>query len=306
MKDERQTSSNYYPIKNSRDEREKLTRGDKKARIIIDHMEEEDRMRELHRRARIEHFHKERIKRIQNYQLRLAFTFMGVGMFALISGYWIGGIMNSTTTEDVAIMTDGLIEGSVTAQPVIHQDWKVQVVNAWNPLQTVVPIELTTLTNGIEVDARIEAPLLAMIEAGRVEAGIDIIVCSGYRSKDRQTDLFNQRIEAIMEEGGTYWEAYSIVCEGTALPGTSEHELGLAVDLVGRDYQNLDDKQAETGVAIWLGENCQRFGFILRYPEGKEEITGISYESWHFRYVGIDAATYIMENELTLEEYLDN
>lgn len=301
-----QTSSNYNPIKNQKNERDKLTKGDKKARILIDHMEEEDRMRELHRRARIEHFHKEKIKRIENYQLRLAFTFMGVGMFALISGYWIGSIMHTSPEEDVAIMTDGLIEGSVNPQPVTHQDWKVQVVNAWNPLQSVLSIELSTLSNGIEVDARIEEPLLTMIEAGRVEAGIDILVCSGYRSKARQTELFNQRIEMIMEEGATYWEAYSTVCEETALPGTSEHELGLAVDLVGRDYQNLDEKQADTGVAIWLEANCHRFGFILRYPEGKEDVTGISYESWHFRYVGVEVATFIMENEITLEEYLDN
>lgn len=306
MKDDNKASSNYNPIKEQKNERNQLTKVEKKTQIIIDHMEEEDRIRELQRRARIEHFHKERIKRIQNYQMRLAFTFMGVGVFSLISGYWIGAIMHTTEEEDVAIMTDGMVAGAVTAQGVIHQDWKLQIVNNWNPLQSVVPIELSTLTNGIEIDARIEEPLLAMIEAGKSEAGLDILVCSGYRSKERQTELFNQRVEAFMLEGYTYWDAYAAVAEETALPGTSEHELGLAVDLVGRSYQNLDATQSTTGVAIWLEENCHRFGFILRYPEGKEEITGISYESWHFRYVGTEVAKYIMENELTLEEYLDN
>lgn len=306
MRDEKVTSNHNNPI-NENKSTEELSKKVQKSRAIIDHIEEEDRIRELNRRARIELFHKERIKRIENYQMRLAFTFMGVGIFALVSGYWIGTVMHTQEQwGDTAVMADGSVSGTLEGVPVIYQDWKLRLVNIWSPFQSVGTIELTTLTNGLEVDARIEEPLLAMIEAGRKEAGLDIIVCSAYRSKAYQEELFNTRIEAEMDNGSSYWEAYEEVCEETALPGTSEHELGLAVDLVGRDYQNLDAKQGTTAVAIWLAENCHRFGFILRYPEGKEDITGISYESWHFRYVGEEVARIIMSEGITLEEYLDN
>lgn len=307
MRDDKKTSDHYNPINKEKNQGKVISKKGEKARIIIDYMEEEDRQRELQRRARIENDHKARIKRIQNYQVRLSFAFMGVGMFALISGYFIGSVMHEHGIDkDTAIMADGSVTGTLMGEPVIYRDWKLSLVNIWNPLNMTAEIELATLTNGLEVDARIEAPLLAMIATGKKEAGLDIIVCSAYRSKSRQTELFNERIAAAMEEGNTYWEAYECVCEETALPGTSEHELGLAVDLVGRDYQNLDEKQGTTAVALWLEENCQRFGFILRYPEGKEDITGIGYESWHFRYVGEEVAKYIMEHEITLEEYLDN
>lgn len=307
MRDGEKTSDHYNSINKEENKGKEISKQDKRAHVIIDHMEEEDRVRQLQRRARIEANHKERIKRIQNYQMRLAFTFMGVGMFALLSGYAIGAIMNRDNSwDDSAIMADASVSGTLTGEPIIYQDWKLQLVNIWNPLNVTSDIELTTLSNGLEVDARIEAPLLSMIDTAKIEAGLDIIVCSAYRSKVRQTELFNERVEAVIEEGSTYWEAYKHVCEETALPGTSEHELGLAVDLVGRDYQNLDEKQGTTAVAIWLEKNCHRFGFILRYPEGKENITGIGYESWHFRYVGEEVARYIMEEEITLEEYLDN
>ena len=89
-----------------------------------------------------------------------------------------------------------------------------------------------------------------------------------------------------------------------AYPGTSEHNLGLAVDIVARDYQILDDKQADTAEARWLEENCWKYGFILRYPTDKTDITGIIFEPWHYRYVGEEAAREIMERGICLEEYL--
>ncbi len=102
---------------------------------------------------------------------------------------------------------------------------------------------------------------------------------------------------------------YDSVC-GEALkqvmpPGYSEHETGLALDIVSADYQLLDDNQETTAENIWLRENCWKYGFILRYPADKEDITQISYESWHFRYVGEEAAEYITSNGICLEEYLD-
>lgn len=307
MKDGNETSKLYNLIKERENDRKSENKPQEKAKVIIDRLDEEDRIRELRRRARIEHNHRQRIKRIQNYQMKLAFVFIGVGMFALMSGYWIGNIMQGDEeVEDYAVMTDGLVSGSLGGDPIIHQDWSLKLVNTWNPLDAGEEIKLSTLLNGLEIDERIVDPLQEMIETAKLEAGLDIIVCSAYRSKERQTELFNERISVELEKGSDYWEAYESVCEGTALPGTSEHELGLAVDLVGRDYQNLDSKQQETAVAIWLEKNCYRFGFILRYPEGKEDITGIGYESWHYRYVGQAVAEHIMMNGITLEEYLSN
>ena len=106
--------------------------------------------------------------------------------------------------------------------------------------------------------------------------------------------------------------AAAIACVGQAReetarwtmpPGCSEHETGLAVDIVATDNQRLDDTQEQTPETIWLHENCWRFGFILRYPAGKEDVTGIDYESWHYRYVGIEAARYLTEQQLTLDEF---
>ena len=90
-----------------------------------------------------------------------------------------------------------------------------------------------------------------------------------------------------------------------AIPGTSEHEIGLAVDIVDDNYQMLENEQENTPVQKWLKKNCWKYGFILRYPENKKKITGVIYEPWHYRYVGKTAAKEIMSKGICLEEYLD-
>ena len=108
----------------------------------------------------------------------------------------------------------------------------------------------------------------------------------------------------LQAEGLSYEEAYRQAGTVVAYPGTSEHNLGLAADIVAKDYQLLDDKQADTPEAKWLKENCWRYGFILRYPTDKTGETGIIFEPWHYRYVGKEAAREIMEQGICLEEYL--
>ena len=90
-----------------------------------------------------------------------------------------------------------------------------------------------------------------------------------------------------------------------AVPGTSEHATGLAVDIISGQYTGLDDKQGDTAEQEWLMAHCQEYGFILRYPEEKEHITGVIYEPWHYRYVGKQAAEEIHDQNVCLEEYLD-
>ncbi|MDY3692539.1 MAG: M15 family metallopeptidase [Dysosmobacter sp.] len=103
--------------------------------------------------------------------------------------------------------------------------------------------------------------------------------------------------QAEAENQASFW---------VARPGTSEHQTGLAVDIVDQNYQLLDEKQENKPVQQWLMAHCTEYGFILRYPTGKSEITGIGYEPWHYRYVGLDAAREITEQGLCLEEYLDS
>ena len=105
--------------------------------------------------------------------------------------------------------------------------------------------------------------------------------------------------EGLPEEEATE-EAGTVV----AVPGTSEHQIGLALDIVSSEYMNLDEKQMETEDQQWLMENSWKYGFILRYPLDKSDITGIIFEPWHYRYVGKKAAKEIYEQDITLEEYL--
>jgi D-alanyl-D-alanine carboxypeptidase len=107
-----------------------------------------------------------------------------------------------------------------------------------------------------------------------------------------------------MKTGISYDEAYTAAATVVAIPGTSEHNLGLAVDICAEDYQVLDDAQADTPEQQWLMEHCADYGFILRYPQGKEDQTGIIWEPWHYRYVGVEAAQEITSSGLCLEEYL--
>lgn len=182
---------------------------------------------------------------------------------------------------------------------------KILLVNKDHPLEDSYRPTLQKMHDyGIEVDSSIFEPLNEMLAAGERE-GLTFWIASGYRSMERQRELLDEDIEALMQRGYSVSEAYEEVIKETMPVGCSEHATGLAVDIVARDYQILDDKQANTEEIKWLQKNCSQYGFILRYPEGKEDITKVSYESWHFRYVGTDAAKAIMDQGITLEEYLD-
>jgi len=167
-------------------------------------------------------------------------------------------------------------------------------------------VELRELSSGLASVAEVlYEDLQEMLNDGMGE-GLHFVVCSGYRSPERQQELLDEDIRACMAKGMSYEEAYDEVTRETMPPGHSEHSTGLALDIVSLDHQLLDDEQANTPECRWLRDNAWRYGFILRYPKEKEDITQIDYEAWHFRYVGREAAQYIYENNLTLEEYLEN
>ena len=180
------------------------------------------------------------------------------------------------------------------------------LVNKTHPLDSAWQPNLIRLREyGVEVDSSIADHLREMLAAGE-KKGLSFWIASAYRSTQRQRELLDEDIEALIHKGYSYSEAYEEVVRETMPVGCSEHATGLAVDIVAKDYQILDEKQGRTDEILWLQQNCSRYGFILRYPEGKEDITKVSYESWHFRYVGVEAAEEIMSQGLTLEEYMES
>ena len=183
-------------------------------------------------------------------------------------------------------------------------DWYMILVNEDNPIPEGFEVKLHKLSTGQKVDERIVAPLDEMFQAMRAE-GLQPMVCSGYRTIEKQHNLFEDDIMQQVRKGSTYDQAFYKAKEYTAMPGASEHHTGLAVDIVGKGYQQLNAAQAKTKEALWLAEHSAEYGFILRYPADKTDITGIAYESWHFRYVGKEAAKYITDNQLALEEFID-
>lgn len=182
-------------------------------------------------------------------------------------------------------------------------DWNLILVNKTHYLPTSYTVQTKKLANGKEIDKRIYAALIKMLKDGEAE-GLDFVVISGYRTNSYQQKLLDEEIEKNEKLGYSYDESYEIAITSVAIPGTSEHELGLAVDIVSAGYSTLNDKQADTPEAKWLKENSYKYGFIERYPDGKTDITGIIFEPWHYRYVGVDAATEITNSGLCLEEYL--
>lgn len=191
------------------------------------------------------------------------------------------------------------------AQMLAGEDsWMLALINRDHPLDaSYTPASLTQIDDSHSVDSRIADALLKMLNDASAQ-GLDMYVISGYRSYDYQTQLFNDGVSQRMGQGLTEAEAYSETARNVAVPGTSEHASGLAVDIVSAGYTQLDEGQARTAEQQWLMEHCWEYGFILRYPEGTEEITGIVYEPWHYRYVGVETAKEITEQNVTLEEYL--
>ena len=178
--------------------------------------------------------------------------------------------------------------------------WNLTLVNSIHavPEDWVVP-EFTELRNGQRVDSRIYPELQAMFDAARA-AGRTPLVISSYRTYDDQKAMLLKKYNSFRDKGYSQEDAQVEALKWAAYPGYSEHQLGLAID-VGTSNS---EKCSKDRVWSWLKEHCAEYGFIWRYSEEKSAITGIANEPWHFRYVGVEAATYIMENNLCLEEYI--
>lgn len=177
-------------------------------------------------------------------------------------------------------------------------DWRLILVNADHPLPEDYSVKLKTLRNDYRVDERIYPDLQKMFDAARYD-GIFPLIHSAYRTAEYQQTLLDNKLATLAEQGMTGDEAMKEALRWIAAPGTSEHQLGLAIDIT---TEGADDTLES--VYNWLENNSWKYGFIRRYPSDKSDITGIGYEPWHYRYVGKDAAKEIFEAGICLEEYL--
>lgn len=224
-------------------------------------------------------------------------------------GFFLGllvGSQKADTVQFVMPATAAESQNTKTPQPITADlPWYLTLVNFEHPLEEdFVPTELAEIDNGYEADSRIADAAKQML-ADAYEENVRIIALSAYRDYEYQMDLFENKVQRLQKEKGySVSKAREEAATVVAYPGTSEHQLGLALDLVDARHTALDESQENTAAYQWLCEHCDEYGFIVRYPNGKTDITGIIYEPWHFRYVGKEAAKVIMENDLTLEEYL--
>jgi len=183
--------------------------------------------------------------------------------------------------------------------------WYLLLVNAWHPLSEDFSVTLTQLKNGHAVDSRAYPKLQEMIDTMRAQ-GLSPVICSSYRTAEKQQTLYTNKVDRYLAEGYAPAQAKQEAANWVAVPGTSEHQTGLAVDIVDLDDQILDAQQEHTAVQQWLMAHAWEYGFILRYPSHKSHITGIDYEPWHYRYVEPAAAKEMFQSGLCLEEYLES
>lgn len=179
-------------------------------------------------------------------------------------------------------------------------DWKLVLVNFENALPEDFEIDLANIDKTRKFDSRAIDALKEMMRAMKNDGITNVWVQSAYRSVERQEEVFERKVKQYENQGKTREEAEKLVLQTINKPGTSEHNLGLAVDFNYVDY-HFD----ETAGFIWLKENAENYGFILRYAKEKESITKVDYEPWHWRYVGTENAVKMNEMGVCLEEYVE-
>ncbi|MCI8303605.1 MAG: M15 family metallopeptidase [Lawsonibacter sp.] len=216
-----------------------------------------------------------------------------------------GSVMPPEELPPNALLPPPAQKGTVAGrEPKTADGWELLLVNRWNPIPEDCSPSLIQLKNGLYVDERCYPALQRMMDACR-GAGLSPVICSAYRAWEDQELLFQSKVSQLEDQGYLLEDAEAEAGTVIALPGTSEHQTGLAVDIVDLNNQKLDRSQEDTAVQGWLLAHSWEYGFILRYPSGKSEITGIIYEPWHYRYVGEAAAKEIHSREICLEEYLE-
>lgn len=229
-----------------------------------------------------------RYTRRKSYKVKILFSLL----FLIILCMMAGKVLNS----DFTLLPLDYITHHVASE---DNGWNLILVNRNSYIPDDYKVELTELSNGEKVDSRIYPELQEMFNDARAQ-GYGLFVREGYRTQEEQQQLLDEKIEAYENEGKSKSEAKKLAEQWVAIPGTSEHQLGIAVDI------NADTtKSSSDDVYSWLAENAHKYGFIKRYPSDKTDITGVINEPWHYRYVGKEAALEIYSQGMCLEEYID-
>ena len=229
-----------------------------------------------------------RYTRRKSYKVKILFSLL----FLIILCMMAGKVLNS----DFTLLPLDNITHHVASE---DNGWNLILVNRNSYIPDDYKVELTELSNGEKVDSRIYPELQEMFNDARAQ-GYGLFVREGYRTQEEQQQLLDEKIEAYENEGKSKSEAKKLAEQWVAIPGTSEHQLGIAVDI------NADTtKSSSDDVYSWLAENAHQYGFIKRYPSDKTDITGVINEPWHYRYVGKEAALEIYSQGMCLEEYID-
>lgn len=229
-----------------------------------------------------------RYTRRKSYKVKILFSLL----FLIILCMMAGKVLNS----DFTLLPLDNITHHVASE---DNGWNLILVNRNSYIPDDNKVELTELSNGEKVDSRIYPELQEMFNDARAQ-GYGLFVREGYRTQEEQQQLLDEKIEAYENEGKSKSEAKKLAEQWVAIPGTSEHQLGIAVDI------NADTtKSSSDDVYSWLAENAHKYGFIKRYPSDKTDITGVINEPWHYRYVGKEAALEIYSQGMCLEEYID-
>ena len=229
-----------------------------------------------------------RYTRRKSHKVKILFSLL----FLIILCMMAGKVLNS----DFTLLSLDNITHHVASE---DNGWNLILVNRDSYIPDDYQVELTELSNGKKVDSRIYPELQEMFNDARAQ-GYGLFVREGYRTQEEQQQLMDEKIEAYENEGKSKSEAKKLAEQWVAIPGTSEHQLGIAVDI------NADTtKSSSDDVYNWLAENAHTYGFIKRYPSNKTDITGVINEPWHYRYVGKEVASKIYSQGICLEEYID-
>lgn len=235
------------------------------------------------------------MKKLKNLVIFFIFLVISASIFAAFKGEIVRDYDILDSASDILDL-DHESEIEIASE---NKDWNLILVNKNNPIPENYSFNKSQIYNDILVDDRILSDLRDMLEKME-EDGFSPEVTSGYRTNETQTRYYQNKVDDLIAQGIDEEEAKKEASKNIAIPGTSEHEVGLDVDINEKEVEWTTEKFYK-----WLENNSYKYGFILRYPYGKTDITGIKYEPWHYRYVGKDHAPIMYQEGLTLEEYLD-
>lgn len=213
------------------------------------------------------------------------------------------------SSEDInnaeKIQTSTVVDNKTSGQLVDTQknkidDWKLILANYENLLPEDFSVKVSNIDETRQFDSRAIGELNDMMNAMKKDGITNVWIQSAYRSVSRQKELYDSSVKKYLQQGKTKEEAEKLTDEYINKPGSSDHNLGLAVD-----FNYVDNKFEKLDGFKWLKKNAEDYGFVLRYPKDKEDITKIAYESWHWRYVGVEHAKKMNELNMCLEEYVE-